>query len=110
MLAWLNVAGCQSLVGAPTPLTNAELARHPLVREHVRRTIARWNVEHGASSTRIARVLLLPDSPSIAANGVTVKVYITQRLALEHRREAASPFFYPQPHPTIIAFDSRSPS
>jgi feruloyl-CoA synthase len=105
MLAWLNVAGCQSLVGAPTPLTNAELARHPLVREHVRRTIARWNVEHGASSTRIARVLLLPDSPSIDANEITDKGYINQRLALEHRREAVDALFTQQPDSNIIVIE-----
>jgi feruloyl-CoA synthase len=102
MLAWLNVAGCQSLVGTPAPLTNAELARHPLVREHVRRTIARWNVEHGASSTRIARVLLLPDSPSIDANEITDKGYINQRLALEHRRDAVVALFSKQPDSNII--------
>ena len=38
-----------------------ELARHPAVREHVGRALARWNAEHRGSSERIARVLLLPD-------------------------------------------------
>ena len=39
MLAWLNAAGCHKLIGCEAPL--AELARHPAVREHVGRALAR---------------------------------------------------------------------
>ena len=38
-----------------------------------------------ARRERIARVLLLPDAPSIDANEITDKGYINQRLALERR-------------------------
>jgi feruloyl-CoA synthase len=105
VLAWLNVAGCQQLLGPldlTTPLSGAELARHPLIREHVARAIARWNAEHAMSSTRIARVLLLPDQPSIDANEITDKGYINQRLALEHRREAVAQLFAEPPEPSVI--------
>src|SRR4029077_8714421 len=83
MLAWLNAAGCRKLVGCEAALP--ELARHPAVREHVGRAIARWNAAHGGSSERIARVLLLPDAPSIDANEITDKGYINQRLAPARR-------------------------
>ena len=55
------------------------------MREHVRRALAQWNAAHPGSSERIARVLLLPDAPSIDANEITDKGYINQRLALERR-------------------------
>jgi feruloyl-CoA synthase len=84
MLAWLNHAGCCRLAGCEAPL--AELARHPAVREHVRRALAEWNAARRGSSERIARVLLLPDAPSIDANEITDKGYINQRLALERRK------------------------
>jgi feruloyl-CoA synthase len=84
MLAWLNPAGCCKLAGCEAPLP--ELARHAAVREHVRRAIAGWNAAHRGSSERIARVLLLPDAPSIDANEITDKGYINQRLALERRK------------------------
>ena len=84
LLAWLNAAGCQRLIGPDgAPASHAELARHPAVREHVRAALARWNAAHTGSSERIARVLLLPDPPSIDANEITDKGYINQRLALE---------------------------
>src|SRR5262249_60933555 len=69
MLAWLNVAGCRKLVGGEAALS--ELVRHPAVRDHVGRAIARWNADRRGSSPRAARVLLLPDAPSIDASGIT---------------------------------------
>jgi len=89
LLAWLNPAGCQRLVGhevaSPDGASLADLARHPLIRDHVRGAIARWNAAHAGSSERIARVLLLPDMPSIDANEITDKGYVNQRAALEFR-------------------------
>src|SRR5262249_51406301 len=97
MLAWLNAAGCRKLVGCEAGLP--ELARHPAVREHVGRAIARWNADHGGSSQRIARVLLLPDAPSIDANEITDKGYINQRLALKRRKAEVERLFAPVPDP-----------
>jgi feruloyl-CoA synthase len=100
MLAWLNAAGCRKLIGCEAPLP--ELARHPAVREHVGRAIARWNAEHGGSSQRIVRVLLLPDAPSIDANEITDKGYINQRLALERRKADVERLFAPAPDTDVL--------
>ena len=103
MLAWLNAAGCHKLIGCEAPL--AELARHPAVREHVRRALARWNAEHRGSSERIARVLLLPDTPSIDANEITDKGYINQRLALERRKADVERLFAAAPDADVLVMD-----
>src|SRR5262249_60552508 len=95
MLAWLNAAGCRKLIGCEAPLP--ELARHPAVRAHVGRAIAKWNADHGGSSQRIVRVLLLADAPSIDANEITDKGYINQRLALEPPKAHVQPLFAPAP-------------
>lgn len=63
LLAWLNAAGCQGLIGEGAPTELAALARHAAVRAHVRSALARWNAAHPGSSERVARVLLLPDTP-----------------------------------------------
>lgn len=105
LLAWLNAAGCQKLIGAAEPVPLAELAAHPLVREHVRRGIAAWNAQVTGSSNRVARVLLFKDMPSIDANEITDKGYINQRLALE-RRKADVARLYAEPYdPEIIVLD-----
>src|SRR5262245_15927301 len=100
MLAWLNAAGCCKLIGAERPLP--ELARHDAVREHVARAVAEWNAAHRGSSERIARVLLLPDTPSIDANEITDKGYINQRLALERRKADVERLYAEAPDADVI--------
>jgi feruloyl-CoA synthase len=100
ILAWLNAAGCHKLTGADAPLD--ELACDASVREHVARALARWNMEHRGSSERIARVLLLPDAPSIDANEITDKGYVNQRLALERRKRDVERLFAAEPDSDVI--------
>ena len=104
MLAWLNTAGCRKLIGCEAPL--AELACHPVLREHVRRAIAQWNDAHPGSSQKIARVLLLPDSPSIDANEVTDKGYINQRLGLARRKADVERLFASTPDADVLVVPS----
>jgi len=84
MLAWLNAPGCQKLAECDAP--RCDLARHPSVRDHVARSIAKWNSGRPGSSQRIARILLMPDAPSIDGNEITDKGYVNQRLALARRK------------------------
>jgi feruloyl-CoA synthase len=104
ILAWLNAAGCQKLAGGEAPL--CELARHVAVREHVARTIAKWNSAHAGSSQRIARVLLLPDAPSIDHNEITDKGYVNQRLALARRKAEVERLYCTQPDADVIVLPS----
>jgi feruloyl-CoA synthase len=100
MLAWLNAAACHKLIGSQVPLP--ELACHLAVREHVARALAQWNSVHRGSSERIARVILLPDAPSIDANEITDKGYINQRLALERRKAEVERLFAAEPDADVI--------
>jgi feruloyl-CoA synthase len=107
LLCWLNAAGCQKLIGADSPKDSApsalpELARHPVVREHVRRSLQAWNAAHPGSSECIARVLLLSDAPSIDANEITDKGYINQRLALERRAADVARLYAAQADADVI--------
>jgi feruloyl-CoA synthase len=106
LLAWLNPAGCQRLVGQDGASLDgtslADLARHPLVRDHVRGAMARWNAAHPGSSERIARVLLLLDMPSIDANEITDKGYVNQRAAIESRHREIELLYAAAPGPEVI--------
>jgi feruloyl-CoA synthase len=64
--------------------------------------IAKWNAAHPGSSERIARVLLLPDAPSIDGNEITDKGYINQRLALERRKADVERLFAAEPAADVI--------
>jgi feruloyl-CoA synthase len=103
LLCWLNAAGCQKLIGDGAPTALPELAQHPVVRDHVRNSLAQWNAAHPGSSERIARVILLPDAPSIDANEITDKGYINQRLALERRATDVARLFAAQPDPAVMS-------
>ncbi len=99
VLAWLNPAGCQTIAAGVPP---AELARDVRVREHLRRAIAAWNADHPGISTRIVRVLLLSEPPSIDANEITDKGYINQRLVLERRKADVERLFAAVPDADVI--------
>ena len=100
LLAWLNAAGCHKLVGARS---SARRACTPSRRARACARGARhWNADHRGSSERIARVLLLPDAPSIDANEITDKGYINQRLALERRKADVERLFAATPDADVI--------
>jgi feruloyl-CoA synthase len=109
LLAWLNPAGCQRLIGRDDA-SLVELARHQEVRDHVRRAMARWNAAHPGSSERISRVLLLPDSPSIDANEITDKGYVNQRAATAFRHREIALLYAEVPGPEVIEVTTRGPS
>jgi feruloyl-CoA synthase len=102
LLAWLNAAGCQQVIGEDAPAGLAELAMHPRVRAHVRDALARWNADHSGASHRVARVVLLTDAPSIDANEITDKGYVNQRLALARRHADAERLFAAEPDAGVI--------
>jgi feruloyl-CoA synthase len=102
LLCWLNAAGCHKLIGGGAPTALPELAQHPVVREHVRNSFAQWNAAHPGSSERIARVILLPDAPSIDANEITDKGYINQRLALDRRAGDVARLYDLSAEPDVI--------
>jgi feruloyl-CoA synthase len=101
VLAWLNQVGCQHLAGSDN-LSLAELARHPAIRDHVCRALTRWNATHPGSSERIARLLLLPDLPSIDADEITDKGYVNQRGAIAFRQHEIALLYAEQPTPQVI--------
>ena len=102
LLCWLNAGGCQKLIGEGAPTALPDLARHPAVREHVRRALVQWNAAHPGSSERVARVLLMADAPSIDANEITDKGYVNQRLALERRAADVARLYAAQPDADVI--------
>ena len=83
----------------------AELARHPAVREHVRRALVQWNAAHRGSSERIARVLLLSEPPSIDENEITDKGYINQRSVLERRAAEVARLYAATPDDEVIVIE-----
>ena len=104
LLVWLSVPGCQQVCshggqhnGAP------ELASCIDVRRHLRDRIRARNKEQPGTSTRIARLLVLTEPPSIDADEITDKGYVNQRAVLERRANLVEELFAdPEPDGVIV--------
>ncbi len=96
LLAWPNLPACRQLMAQPEA-SFEQVVAHPAVRERVAAGLAAHNAAaHGASSRRIARVLLMTEPPSIDGHELTDKGYINQRAGLE-RRAALVQRLYAEP-------------
>jgi feruloyl-CoA synthase len=62
----------------------------------------RWNAVNSGASTRLRRVLLLGDAPSIDANEITDKGYVNQRAALQHRQLDVERLFGTEWHADMV--------
>jgi feruloyl-CoA synthase len=83
LLAWPNVIAAKELCRS----TEADEAiNHPMLRDILQARFAEHNKTNPASSTRIKRVLLLSEPPSVDGHEITDKGYVNQRATLERRR------------------------
>ncbi len=103
LLAWPNMAACKEL--CPEHAADDDpsvLLRSSEVGDRIRAGLLRHNEENPGSSTRITRVLLMVDPPSIDANEITDKRYINQRATLEHRAELVERLYADPPEEDVI--------
>jgi len=83
-LGWLNQAEARRVCGAAD---GADVALDdPALRAHLAARLAALN-DGAGSASRIARLLLLAEPPSIDAGEITDKGYINQRRVLERRAD-----------------------
>jgi feruloyl-CoA synthase len=82
-LAWVNQAEARAVCGVEEEVALDD----PGLRAHLSHALARLNAGAG-SATRVERLLLLSDPPSLDAGEITDKGYINQRACLECRAEA----------------------
>lgn len=76
-LAWPNFDAARALRGPQCiDLTDAQIIRHPELIEAVRKAICAHNAHSTGSSTRVRKLLLLEEPPSLDANEITDKGYV----------------------------------
>ena len=74
----------------------------PKLAEFVRERFSAYNRSNPASSTRVERVVLLAEPPSLDANEITDKGYVNQRAALERRAVTSTALFAERPGAEVI--------
>lgn len=77
-------------------------ARPGTTAEMLRAGLARHNAANPASSTRIARALILDTPPDVDAGEITDKGYLNQRRILERRADQVARLFADPPGPGVL--------
>jgi len=102
LLAWPNLQACRQIVGNPNA-SFEDVVKHPAVLEKLRQGLQAHNAEvEGASSMRIARVMLMVEPPSIDGNELTDKGYINQRAGLDRRAALVERLYADHPDPDVM--------
>ncbi|MFN3230684.1 MAG: feruloyl-CoA synthase [Alphaproteobacteria bacterium] len=85
ILAWPNVEACKKIAGADLEIE--ALLRDQKVLAHIRAGLEAHNKEWPGSSTRIHRLMLMAEPPSMEGHEITEKGYVNQRATLENRAD-----------------------
>ena len=99
LLAWPSVAAAAQLCG--THDLN-EIVAHPRIREFVKEKFAAYNKEQTGSSTRVKRVILMAEPPSVDGHEITDKGYVNQRATMDRRKALVDKLFAAVPDPEVI--------
>ena len=102
LLIFPNPAGCADVAGADAATPLAELVNAPAVRDFLYVRLARHNKANPASSTTIARALVMTAPPTIDSGEITDKGYINQRAVLECRGELVKRLYGPGDDPDVL--------
>jgi feruloyl-CoA synthase len=102
LLAWPNLHACRQIVGNHDA-TYEDVVKHPDVIACLKRGLQAHNASTaGASSMRIARVMLMIEPASIDGNELTDKGYINQRAGLERRAALVERLYADRPGDDVI--------
>jgi feruloyl-CoA synthase len=96
LLAWPNLGAARELAGDAEAGLD-KLVHAPGLASFLRLRLGAHNRDNPGSSTRIARVLLLAEPPSLDANEITDKGYVNQRATLERRAGHVAALFAEPP-------------
>ncbi len=102
LLAWPNLHACRQLMSDPDA-SFVQAVRHPAVLAGLRAGLEAHNAAcGGASSTRIARAMLMAEPPSIDGNELTDKGYINQRAGLDRRADLVERLYADAPDEDVL--------
>ena len=97
-MAWVNQPEARRVTGAGEDVALDD----PALREHLARALQALNADAGSAS-RIERLLLLAEPPSLDAGEITDKGYLNQRRTLECRAADVSRLYAEPADPAVIS-------
>ncbi|HEX7522618.1 MAG TPA: feruloyl-CoA synthase [Candidatus Deferrimicrobium sp.] len=103
ILAWPNLQWLREIcrdTGGCRPVE--DLVRDKEVLDHLRNSLTEYNVRQQGSATKVGRILLMAEPPSIDANEITDKGYINQGAALERRGDLVTRLYAERPDSGVV--------
>jgi feruloyl-CoA synthase len=100
MLAWPNFAAVKAIAGNENDM--AKIIADPKVREAIAAKLAAHNKASPGTSSRIKRVILMAEPPSVDGHEITDKGYINQRATMERRHELVAKLYQNPPPAEVI--------
>jgi feruloyl-CoA synthase len=105
----LDPEGCRSCFkDIPAAITPADLASHSGLRGELGERLASFARLATGSSTRLTRIAILDEMPSIDKGEVTDKGSINQRAVLAHRKHIVEALYDERGDPRVIALETVS--
>jgi feruloyl-CoA synthase len=99
LLAWPVMAAAGALTGKSDP---NDIVADETLRAAVRDKFAEYNKAQSGSSTRIKRVILMAEPPSVDGHEITDKGYVNQRATMDRRRLLVDKLFAAKPDAEVI--------
>jgi feruloyl-CoA synthase len=99
LLAWPVAVAAKAICGKSDP---AEYVNDPAIRAFVQEKFSAYNKSQSGSSTRVKRVLLMAEPPSVDGHEITDKGYVNQRATMDRRRALVDKLFSSTPQPEVI--------
>ncbi|MBL6937805.1 MAG: AMP-binding protein [Alphaproteobacteria bacterium] len=99
LLAWPVAAAAKEICGSADPNV---IVKDEKIRAFIRDKFAAYNKGQSGSSTRIKRVILMAEPPSVDGHEITDKGYVNQRATMDRRRPLVDKLFAASPDPEVI--------
>jgi len=99
LLAWPVAAAAKAICGSSDP---SVVVNDPKIRDFVREKFAAYNKQQSGSSTRVKRVILMAEPPSVDGHEITDKGYINQRATMDRRKVLVDKLFATPLSPEVI--------
>lgn len=97
VMGWINDSEARKLLGTD----DAVALDDPVLRDNLSSMLAQVNLNEGSAS-RIQRLLLLAEPPSLDAGEITDKGSINQRVCLDRRADDVALLYADEPDPVLI--------
>ncbi len=108
VLVFPDIEACRKFAGATADAPPAAVLADAKLRDEFRRRLNALAKQSPGSSTRLCRMILMAEPPSLDAGEATDKGSINQRAVLTRRQALVEELYAPQKSANVISIDERT--